>query len=110
MHKSQVFLYLLSAFIAGVFANSFGLLNSAWLLVLIVSGVAIVAISYKSKFGLLAGFLLLAFVAGGARFNFFNNSSTGLDNLIGQEVSLIGYVDSEPEIDGTNQKLVFNME
>ncbi len=110
-HKSQIFFYLLSAFIAGVFINSFELLDTAGLLVSVIIGVAIIAISFKSRSGLLAGFLILAFAAGGTRFNIFNNADDNkLGNLAGREIALAGYVDSEPEVDGNRERFAFRTE
>lgn len=109
-HKSEVFFYLLSAFIIGVFVGSFGLLSLAGLLVLVVIGMAIIAVSFKNKFGLLAGFLILAFAAGGVRFNIFNTANNDLDNFVGQEVVFIGHIDSEPEVDGNKARFTFKTE
>ena len=110
MHKSQVFLYLLSSFILGVFFSSLWSISDSVIFILTIIGVAIITLSFKSRLGLLIGFLILAFAVGGARFSIFNNSSTDLEDLVGQEVVLLGHVDNEPEIDGTNQRLVFNSE
>src|SRR3989344_9610050 len=98
MHKSQVFLYLLSSFILGVFFSSLWSISDSVIFILTIIGVAIITLSFKSRLGLLIGFLILAFAVGGARFSIFNNSSTDLEDLVGQEVVLLGHVDNEPEI------------
>jgi len=108
MHKSQIFFYLLSAFIFGVFTASFLDFSARIFLILIIIGISAIVLSgFKNKLIILAGFLILAFTTGGARFNFFNNYSGSFDDFVGQEVVLRGYVDSEPEIDGSNQRFVF---
>lgn len=107
-HKSQIFFYLLSSFILGVFAASFFSLSVSIILELVVVGILAVILSgFKNKFLVLAGFLILAFAGGGARFNSFNNSFSSLSDYIGQEVSLSGLVDNEPEIDGNRARFVF---
>lgn len=108
MHKSQVFFYLLSAFILGVFVASFFSFSVSVILELVVAGIlAIILSGSKNRYFILAGFLILAFTSGGARFNFFDNSLSGLSSYIGQEVSLSGFVDSELEIDGNRARFVF---
>lgn len=110
MHKSQVFLYLLSAFILGVFLSSFWPMTGNIISILVIIGIGIIAIfGFKNKFGLLAGFLILVFALGGARFSAKGGSLPGGNfNFVGQDVSLVGYVDSEPEVEGTNQRFVLN--
>jgi competence protein ComEC len=107
LHKSQVFFYLLSAFICGVFvASVFGFSISAGLILGII-GVSIIALGYQNKLILLVGFLILVFSIGELRFGSFENSGTGTDDLIGQEIVLLGYVDSEPDIDISVQRFVW---
>lgn len=110
MHKSQVFFYLLSAFIMGVFVASFSLVSifSAWILA--IFGMAIITLGFKNKFGLLVGFLIIFFAIGVLRFDYFNQATSGLDNLVGREVILNGYIDSESDIDGNRAKFVFSAE
>ena len=107
-HKSQVFFYLLSAFIAGVFLASVFDFSQPLIYIFLIIAISVIAIGFKNKLALLTAFMLVAFLLGGARFNFFNNSSTSLSDSIGQEVSLVGYVDNEPEVDGTSQRFVLN--
>lgn len=106
MHKSQVFFYLLSAFILGVFFSSVWVISDKLVLVFVVVGLAGIALSYNNKFGLLAGFLILAFAVGGARFNSFDKTND-LSEFIGQDISLNGFIDSEPEVDGNRVRFVF---
>jgi len=129
MHKSQIFFYLLSSFILGVFFGSLFNFTVTIVLTLVIIGVSVIILSgFKNKYIILAGFLILVFAGGIARFSAIGGSQPGADqplagaknsggnlksnltDYIGQEVSLVGYVDSEPEIDGTNQRLVFNTE
>lgn len=122
MHKSQVFFYLLSAFILGVFVASFFnfsdwtvlILALIWILAIILSGFTpplkdpnSSRAGFKNKFIILAGFLILAFAGGAARFNHFNLNRGDLIHLVGQEVVLKGYIDSEPDIDGNRVRFVF---
>jgi competence protein ComEC len=108
MHKSQIFFYLLSSFILGVLFHSIWPILDSTLLICIVIGLGIITLSYKNKFGLLVGFLILAFTVGGVRFNYFNKANDNLSEYIGQEVNLDGYIDNEPDVDGNRVRFVFN--
>ncbi len=111
MHKSQVFFYLLSAFILGVFLASFFNLSTSFILILAMAGISVIVLSvFGRKYFILAGFLILAFIGGAARFNYFDSSHSDLKGLVGQEVSLNGYIDSEPDIDGSRARFVFKTE
>lgn len=132
MHKSQIFFYLLSVFILGVFAASFFNFSSRAVLVLAIIGISAVVLSgftptpereslnssassgnsrlvwgFKNKFIILTGFLILAFVGGVARFNYFDLNRSNLADFTGQDVILKGYINSEPDIDGNRMRFVF---
>jgi competence protein ComEC len=108
MHKSQVFFYLLSSFILGVFLASFFSFSVSVMLELLVVGIlAIILSDFKNKYLILTGFLILVFIGGIARFNYFNLSKTSLIDFAGQEVFISGYIDSEPEIDGNRARFIF---
>ncbi|MDP3696925.1 MAG: ComEC/Rec2 family competence protein [Candidatus Taylorbacteria bacterium] len=131
MHKSQVFFYLLSSFILGVFWASFFHFSVSLILILSVASISIIVLSgftpplkdpslsragFRNKYFILAGFLILVFAGGIARFNHFSaiggsasggNFKSSLVNSIGHEVLLDGYIDSEPDIDGNRTRFVF---
>lgn len=108
MHKSRVFFYILSSFIIGVFGASFFYIPVQVILIAVVVGVGIIALSdFRNKFIVLTGFLILAFIAGAARLNFYHDLRGGLDSFAGHKVSLSGYVDSELDIDGSRARFIF---
>ncbi len=118
MHKSQILLYLLPAFIGGVFVASFLPISQTWILVFLIVAITLIAISgYQktySKKGLLAGALALIFIFGIIRFNSFNFANSILNQFAdikvggkGLEVTLNGYIDDEPDINGLKSQLVF---
>ena len=108
MHKSQVFFYLLSAFILGVFLASFFNFSQSFIYILLIVGICIIALlGLKNRWSLLIAFMLIVFAGGAARFNFLNSNHGVLEDLVGQEVSLDGYIDSEPDIDGNKARFVF---
>ena len=120
MHKSQVLFYLLLAFLGGVFVASLLPVSQTWILVLLIFAIGLIAISgYQktySKRGLLAGVLFLIFVFGIVRFNSFNFANSILNQFADIEVggkvmvvTLAGYVDEEPDINGNKAQLVFRV-
>lgn len=120
MHKSQVLFYLLLAFIAGVFVASFLPISQIWILVFLILAIGLIAISgYRkvySRKGFLVGVLVLVFIFGVIRFNSFNFSNSILNQFAdvevgarGMSVSLTGYVDEEPDINGDKVQLVFRV-
>lgn len=110
MHKSQVFFYLLSAFITGVFFASIFEFSVSIVLVMAVGGVAITALSFKNRYGMLAGFFILVFSAGITRFNYYDSQSGSLVDMAGREVAITGYINSEPEIEGNRARFVLSAE
>src|SRR3989338_4483257 len=108
MHKSQLFFYLLSAFLVGVFiASIFNVSQSIIYIILIVCIGLVVLLSFKNKFYLLVALIFIAFIVGIIRFNQLSYRQSSLAELAGSEVSLTGYINSQPEIDGSRQKFVF---
>jgi competence protein ComEC len=127
MHKSEVFFYILAAFMAGVFVGSFWTISNYGLLVLVLIGIIILAISayqgtfsqtssgiLKRKIGALMGILILIFTFGIFRFNNFDTSRSILNEFTdvevgddGLPVTLVGYVDSDPEDAGNKSRFVF---
>lgn len=105
-------------FIFGVFIASFLSVSQAWILVFLIFSIGLIAVSgYQrtySKRGLFAGLLFLVFVFGIVRFNSFNFANSILVQFAdvevggkGMPVSLVGYVDEEPDIKGDRTQLVF---
>src|SRR3989344_2015576 len=118
MHKSQVLFYLLLAFICGVFVASFLPISQTLILVFLIVAIGSIAISgYQktfSKRGLFIGALSLVFIFGIVRFNSFNFANSVLNQFAdvevggkGLPVTLLGYIDEEPNINGDKAQIVF---
>ena len=120
MHKSQVLFYLLLAFLCGVFVASFLVVSQTWILVFLIFAIGLIAISgyqrtYLKK-GLFVGVLFLIFIFGIIRFNSFNFSNSILDQFAdievggrGMLVTLVGYVDEEPDVMCDKSQLIFRV-
>lgn len=109
-HKSQVFFYLLSSFIFGVFCASFLSIPTSFILgALIICLVLVAILGYQNKLIFFSFFVAFAFILGIFRFNYFENLSGDLNNQIDQEVILAGYIANEPEIDGNLMRFVFKV-
>ncbi len=120
MHKSQILFYIILSFLVGVFAASLFPVSQTWILVFLIFAIGLIAISgYQktySKRGLLAGVLSLIFIFGIVRFNSFNFANSILNQFAdvqvggkGMEVTLNGYIDDEPDINGIKSQLVFRV-
>src|SRR3990167_8638962 len=120
MHKSQVLFYFLLAFLGGVFVASFLPVSQTWILVFLIFAIGLIAIlGYQktySKRGLLAGVLFLVFIFGIIRFNSFNLANSILNQFAdieiggkGVVVTLTGYVDEEPDVNGDKSQIVFKV-
>ncbi len=120
MHKSQVLFYLIIAFLVGVFVASLFYISQTWILIFLIVAIGLIAISgYQrtySKKGLLVGALALIFIFGIVRFNSFNFANSILNQFAGTdiggkglEVTLNGYIDDEPEINGLKSQFVFRV-
>ncbi len=114
MHKSQVFFYLLSFFILGVFTASFFNFSQSVIYILLIAGIGIMTLfGLKNRWSLLIAFMLITFAGGVARFSAISGSVSGgnlksdFANSVGREVTLTGYIDSEPEIEGNGARFVF---
>jgi len=108
-HKSQVFFYILSAFLLGVLmASLFNFPLSLTLVILIVAISTILLAGFKNKPLLLVSFFMIAFAIGGARFNSFSGAENNLDKFVGQKVALNGYVDDQPEVSGNIQRFALS--
>ncbi|OGN01448.1 MAG: hypothetical protein A3I26_00980 [Candidatus Yanofskybacteria bacterium RIFCSPLOWO2_02_FULL_43_10] len=120
MHKSQILFYLLLAFICGVFVASFLAISETWILVFLIFAIGLITISgYRktySKNGLFAGALFFVFIFGIIRFNSFNLANSILNQFAdievggkGVVVTLTGYVDEEPDVNGDKSQIVFKV-
>lgn len=120
MHKSQILFCLLLTFIGGVFVASFLPVSQAWILIFLIFAIGLIAVTgYQriySRRGLFAGLLLLIFIFGIIRFNSFNFTNSILIQFAdveiggkGMPVSLVGYIDEEPDINGDRTQLVFRV-
>ena len=126
MHRSQIFFYILLAFIAGIFAGSFFSISKLAVEAIALVCAVLIATFYRRgsrllnlKIGL-AAFLALFFILGAVRFNYVNSRQHNLQKFAeAQEqvvdphdrrpikVSIYGYVTGEPEISGGKQRFVF---
>ncbi len=128
MHKSEVFFYLILAFLAGIFVASLVSDAPTTALVLFLIGVIIVAVSgYHKTFawskkaqlyrevGVLVGIAVLVFGVGMVRFGYFSSSHGVLDEFAqhqvkekGITITLNGYVDDEETISSSGKgQIVF---
>src|SRR3989344_2703783 len=105
-HKSQVFFYLLSAFIGGgLLAPLFNFFQT-FILVTFVVVVGVVMLAGENKLALLVVAMIVFLIVGAVRFNQFDLSKNSLEKLVGQKVVLTGYIDSEPETKESIQRFV----
>ena len=118
IHKSEILFYLLLAFLAGVLVASFLEISETWILALLIFAIGALGISayqrtYSAR-GILVGAALLVFIFGVIRFNSFNFANSILDQFAGKQargkgvgVILKGYIDDEPDINGTKSQFIF---
>ncbi|MBI2068917.1 MAG: ComEC/Rec2 family competence protein [Candidatus Yanofskybacteria bacterium] len=118
MHKSQVLFYLLLAFLGGIFIASFIPTSYEIIFVLLIAGIAALALfGYQKTFsarGLYGSILFLALVFGMGRFAQMDLSSGILiqfaDRFIKDkpvQTTLRGYVTEEPAINGQTSQFNF---
>ena len=126
MHRSQIFFYILLAFIGGVFAGSFFSISKNAVLIAAIICAVLIAIFYRRGSRLLninlalAAFLTLFFLAGVLRYNTVYSKTHHLQkfaearqNVVDPQnkhpikVTLLGYIASEPEISGDKQRFAF---
>ncbi|OGM95979.1 MAG: hypothetical protein A3B86_01840 [Candidatus Yanofskybacteria bacterium RIFCSPHIGHO2_02_FULL_38_22b] len=105
-HKSQVFFYLLSAFIGGVLLASLFNFSQTLIWVTLVVVVGVVMLAGENKLALLVVAMIVFLIVGAVRFNQFDLSKNSLEKLVGQKVVLTGYIDSEPETKESIQRFV----
>lgn len=126
MHRSQIFLYLLLAFIIGILAGSFFSIPQPAVIIAIIVCATAVAVFFRRGSKLLnpkitlGAFLVLLFLFGILRFNLSHNRSHVLEKFAeaaGQlqnvnaenrfKITLVGYIDDEPETRGDKQQIIF---
>ncbi|MBI4158401.1 MAG: ComEC/Rec2 family competence protein [Candidatus Yanofskybacteria bacterium] len=117
MHKSQVFFWLLVSFLLGIFIAFVFDVGQVFIYVGFAIAIGFVAIfGYQKSFnqkGFLAGFLLVVFLFGIARFNSANLRQDALDVFVdlkagekGVEVTVNGYIDDEVVVKGNKLEIV----
>ena len=94
--------------------------SQTWILVFLIIAIGLIAISgYQktySRRGLLTGALFLVFIFGIIRFNSFNFANSILNQFAdinvggkGMSVTVSGYIDEEPDINGDKTQLVLRV-
>ncbi len=119
MHKSQVLLYLLLAFLAGVSIGSFVSLGSTTMLVIFGLGALAVMLFWRKKWALVvAGLSLIFFTFGSWRIEtakldhgilrqFSINLTISPDGKT--KINLKGYIADEPQANGDKQELILRV-
>lgn len=118
MHKSQIFFFLLLVFVAGILIASLIPVSPEAVLVLLIAGTGTLALSaYQNTYsrkGIMAGFFIIAFTVGAARFVYFDLSGNILPQLadrqakgVGVPVILRGYINGEPNITAKTTRFNF---
>lgn len=129
LHKSQVFFFVLVAFILGVASASFLTVSNSVILWILLSGIFILTISsyqktfgqtspgiIKRKWAILFSILILSFVGGLARYNYFIEANRILNNFSDLKVGsqnldfqFVGYVNSQSEVSGSGQRFILKV-
>jgi len=120
MHKSQIFFWLLVSFLSGIFIASIFEVGQVFIYIGFIVAIGFIAVfGYQKSFnqkGLLAGFLLVAFLFGIARFNSANLKQDALDVFVGLEaggkgveVVINGYVDDEVVVKGNKSEIILRV-
>lgn len=126
MHKSQIFFYILLAFILGVVAGSFLNISKTAVLAIALICASLIAIFYRRGSRMLnvpiaiAAFLTLFFALGVLRFNIVDSSQQTLTKIAESQKNIVdpqerhpikvairGYIDEEPERLGDKQQFIF---
>lgn len=111
MHKSELFFYSLIAFMAGVFLSSFFSVSLVHAYILLIFGLAIIVINgLKNNKYFFVGLIVIFFSLGFYRFTALNAEYQNISDFTGRELVILGYVKSEPELDGTIQRFKFHTE
>jgi competence protein ComEC len=123
-HKSQIFFFILSAFILGVFTASIRPASYATILILLILAVLILTASiYRKTFddtpkgvnrrrlGATIGLAIMFLAAGLWYFNHYNLRHSYLKEVADRDISVIlrGYVNSEPTFSEKSSKFVFSV-
>lgn len=112
MSKSRIFLYLLSAFIAGVALRSFVSVPVVFLWFGVSAGAALAAfgIFQKRKEVIVYGFLLAALVGGVLRLEHVESLPPDLSTLYGRQLEVRGIVTEDPEVTPKAQRMAIRVE
>jgi competence protein ComEC len=109
MTKSKVFLILSLSFIGGVAGASFyypKIIDSAYLLIFLLSAIIILAVNYRNKSIAVLGFAILFFISGIYLTSAKLEKIKNLDQN-GQKISGVFVISKEPEISGRMQRIIF---
>ncbi|MBX4211543.1 MAG: ComEC family competence protein [Candidatus Yanofskybacteria bacterium] len=129
MHKSQVLALILAVFLLGIFVGSFYSIHEEKLLILLVIGLLILALSAyrpmfgeseqgikKRRIGFVVGLLILVFAGGLFRFNAFNAQQSQLAQFVDREaggkgiiITFRGYVDGDFSSDSQGAQFSFRI-
>src|SRR3989344_4075378 len=102
MHRSQIFFYILLAFVGGVFAGSFFDVSKNFVLIAATICAALIAIFYRRGSRLLnprialAAFLTLFFLAGILRFNSVDSQTHNLQKFVEAQENVIDPQNKHP--------------
>lgn len=118
LHKSEILVFILAAFMGGVFAASIFRLPQNLILILTALSIGIIGVSsYNKTFsraGILTGVLLFVFALGIIRFNHVSLSKSILSQFSdieaggrGVPVLLKGYIDDEPVYKNGKAQFIF---
>jgi competence protein ComEC len=108
MHKSQLFFYLVLAFLVGIFTASFIEINFPVLTIslLAITGFIVLIPEFKGKLVFIS-LIILCFSLGIIRYKLADTKESQLDLYIGQQITISGYIDSEPKKDGAYARFYF---
>jgi competence protein ComEC len=124
MHKSQVFFYLMMAFIVGIFSSSLiAIPQMAILILLIIAIVGLAVVTYQKTFNddndgiykrrilALIFFSIILFSLGAWYFNKYSSSHSFVKEVSDRNIDIEfrGYIDSESRPQGQSQQYVFKV-
>lgn len=112
MTASKVFLYFCLSFIGGIFINSIFFVPQLIMLSFLILGILLISVFWEYKKFVVIGFCLLFLVLGIWRHQVVSSKieNSAIKNFIGEEVTLIGLVNKEPDIREKSTKLTIQTE
>jgi len=99
LHKSQIFLVLMIAFLAGVAIASFFVIANFWIYIFLIGLIVLFLINLKNKIFRVILFALIVLLLGLVRYNFSmpENSQQNISFYNGLYQEFYGYVNEEPD-------------